>query len=213
MDLQRVLLLVLATFFLLSLACGQVVVPVEQAGSGPGQSGSAGVPENEIEGPLATLAPLPDSSDEETAAAGVAVEIDPSDSESIVVNDIAWTLLDAVYLGETLESGTEEIPDLVANGRLLGLRFSISNQGDDLHTFFGLAIVDSDGQSYSYLSDSLDFIIEEESCELVELEPEGTITCTAIYDVPTEASDLRAVFNDLSLVGGEEKLVGLGLVQ
>lgn len=211
MEQKKHLLLLFALFFLLSLACGELLVPVEQAGSGSGQPGNSGAPESEIAEPLETLAPLPESSDEETTADVEGQESDPENAGIIVIDDIAWTLLDAVYLGETLESDTDEIADLVANGRLIGIRFTLTNQGEELHTFIGLDLVDSTGERTSYMGDSLDFIIDEEACDLIELEPGDTVTCTAIYDIPVESNGLQAAFNNLSLIGGEEKLVDLGI--
>lgn len=197
---------IVALFALLSLACGQTVMPVEQPGSAPAQPAPAGAPDEVAPSPLETLAPLPGSIEEETVA-----EEAPTGGEPVLANDIAWTLFDAVYLGTVLESDGDEIPDLVASGRLLGIRFTIENQGDDPRTFIGLEISDDEGQRTSYMSDSLDFIIEEESCEVVDLQPGDVVTCTAVYDIPDGSSGLQAIFTDLSLAGGTEIPLDLGL--
>jgi len=91
------------------------------------------------------------------------------------------------------------------------VHFTITNEGDVLNTFIGLELVDSSGQRYSYLDEGLDFIVEEEACQIVELEPAAAATCTAVYDIPFEATGLQAVFTDLSLIGPEEKLDDLAL--
>lgn len=212
MEAKKYFLLLLAAFFLLSLACGELVVPIEPQGGESDQPGGIGASESVLEEPLETLAPLPGGDSGESTADGVEEqEPDPAAADGVVVNDIAWTLLDAVELGGALESGNETIEDLAADGRLVGVRFSITNHSDELHTFIGLTIVDNNEQRYNYDSSSLDFIVEEERCETVNLGQEATITCTAIYDVAVEATGLQAVFNDLSLIAGEEKLVDLGL--
>ncbi len=208
---NKVGLFLFALFLLPALACGQLLVPVEEMDGGAGPAGGAGPSEVEAGEPLATLAPLPDGGDEqETAGAEEALD-SPIAGDSIVVNDIAWTLLDAVYLGQMLESDTDEIADLVADGRLIGVRFTLSNEDDERHTYIGLEIADSGGERYSYMGGSLDFIIDEEACELVELEPGASVTCTVIYDVPDSAGGLQAIFTDLTLVGAQERLVGLGI--
>jgi hypothetical protein len=70
---------------------------------------------------------------------------------------------------------------------------------------------DDQGRRYAYLSDGLAFTIDEEACELEELEPATVITCTGIYDAGADASGLQAVLTDLSLLSGEQVLVDLEL--
>lgn len=203
MEAKKILLFVGALLALLSLACGQVVVPVEQPGNAPAQP----APAEAAPSPLETLAPLPGSGEE----ADSGPDAPAGAGDPIMANDIAWTLLDALYLGGVLESDSDEIPDLVAEGTLLGVRFTIDNQGAEPRTYIGLELADNLGRRYSYLGDSLDFIIDEERCELVDLGPGDVVTCTAVYDIPDGTGGLQAVFTDLSLVSGDEILLDLGL--
>ncbi len=75
--------------------------------------------------------------------------------QKVTVSDIASSLQYAVYLGESLESDSDQVADLVADGRLIGLRFTIRNEDDQAHTFIGLEIVDDNGERYSYVVDVL----------------------------------------------------------
>ncbi|MFC2037833.1 hypothetical protein ACFLYD_07725, partial [Chloroflexota bacterium] len=129
----------------------------------------------------------------------------------IDVNDVRWTLLQAVELGDGLESEGDEVPDLVATGRLIGLRFEVENLGEEPLTFVGVQVVDAQGREYTYLSEALPFIIDEEACQVEDVAAGAAITCTALYDVAQDASGLQGVLTDLSLLGGQEILVDLEL--
>ena len=131
--------------------------------------------------------------------------------ESVDANDVGWAIQQAVELGEMLESDSDVVPNLTATGRLVGVRFTVENLGDEPLTYVGMDLEDDQGREYAYLSDGLAFITDEEACELEELEPATVITCTAIYDAGADAAGLRAVLTDLSLLGGEEVLVDLEL--
>jgi hypothetical protein len=178
-----------------------VAPPAGQEPSG-GQVQEPSEPAEAIE----TLAPLPE------VVEGVEEEVSSTLSdESIDVNDVRWTLLQAVELGDGLESESDEVPDLVAAGRLIGLRFEVENLGEEPLTFVGIQVVDAQGREYTYLSEALPFIIDEEACQMEDLEAGTAITCTALYDVAQDASGLQGVLTDLSLLGGEEILVDLEL--
>ena len=185
-----------------SLACGGTAVmppgPVEDQRQGP-------APIEEPVQPLETLEPLPEIVEE--------VEQDEAAfaSESIDVNDVCWTILRSAELGEVLQSESDEVDDLVADGRLIGVRFGIENLGGDPLTFVGMKVFDDQGHEYTYLPGALPFIIDEEACDVEQLEPGDALTCTAIYDVEVDAAGLQAVLSDLSLLGGEEIAVDLGL--
>lgn len=134
-----------------------------------------------------------------------------SAGEGIDVNDVRWTMLQAVELGSSLESESDVVDDLVATGRLIGVRFQVENLGDEPLTVVGMAVMDDQGREYAYLGEALPFIVDEEACQIEELEPGAEITCTALYDVPLDASGLQGVFTDLSLLGGTELVVDLEL--
>jgi hypothetical protein len=153
--------------------------------------------------PLETLAPLPNIAVEEAAT--------PEDTGSVDVGDVRWTLVQVAELGESLVSESDEVDDLTATGRLIGVRFQVENLGDEPLTFLGMQLVDDQGRRQSYLSQGLPFIIDEEACQMEDLEPGASITCTALYDVAADATGLQAELTDLNLLGGVTILVDLGL--
>ena len=184
------------------LACGiseEMLLPPEQPS---GSGGSAPMPAQPGE-PLETLAPLPNIGVEEVAT--------PEDTGSVDVGDVRWTLLQAAELGESLASDSDDVDDLTATGRLIGVRFQVENLGPEPLTFLGMQVVDDQGRRQAYLSQGLPFIIDEEACQMEDLEPGASITCTALYDVAADATGLQAELTDLSLLGGETILVDLGL--
>ena len=131
--------------------------------------------------------------------------------ESVDVNDVGWTPLQAVELGDMLESDSDAIPDPAASGRLVGVRFTVENLRDEPLTYVGMDLEDDLGREYAYLSDGLAFTTDEGVCELEELEPATVITCTAIYDTGADAAGLQAVLTDLSLLGGRARSGGPGV--
>jgi hypothetical protein len=185
--------------FLAILACGTAL----EVAPPPVEEGQGAAPVEAPQAPLETLAPLPELAEED--------EPIMAPGESVDVNDVGWTILQAVELGGILESDSDVIDDLTATGRLVGVRFTVENLGEVPLTFVGMDVVDDEGRKYAYLSDGLAFIIEEEACEIEELEPATIITCTAIYDAGADAAGLQAVLTDLSLLGGEEVPVDLEL--
>jgi hypothetical protein len=196
-------LALVAAVLLAPVACG---VPVEIAPP-PAGGGQIGQPlEDAVDAgaePLETLAPLPEVVGEEASITEA--------GESIDVNDVRWTILQAVELGDYLESESDVVDDLRATGRLLAVRFQLENLGEDPLTFVGMEVADAQGGQYTYLSEALPFIIDEEACQMEELEPGVAITCTAIYDVNVDATGLQVVLTDLNLLGGEELFVDLDL--
>jgi len=197
------MLALIAAVFLAIMACG---IPVEVAPP-PAGGGEIGQPREEAVDagaePLETLAALPEVLGEGASTTGA--------GESIDVNDVRWTILQAVELGDYLESKSDAVSDLRATGRLIGVRFQLENLGEEPLTFVGMEVADAQGGKYTYLSEALPFIIDEEACQMEDLEPGVAITCTAIYDVSVDATGLQAALTDLNLLGGEEHFVDLDL--
>ena len=192
-------LLIMLAVFLAIIACE---VPAEVA-TLPEQGGQSGQPVEAPGQPLETLAPLPHPVEGE--------DLTEPDGETYDVNDVRWTIIQAVELGGVLPSESDAVDDLVANGRLIGVRFAVENTGDDPLTFVGMRVVDDQDGSYAYLSDGLAFIVDAEACQMEQLEPGAVLLCTAIYDVAVDATGLQAVLTDLNMLGGQEVPVDLGL--
>ncbi|MEZ4664740.1 MAG: hypothetical protein R2911_44985 [Caldilineaceae bacterium] len=157
----------------------------------------------------------PEATEEDSADAGApaAVEEDAAADDGAdsagdmgieaTLNDVHWTIIEAADV--TADLGGE----IAHNGKLIGVRYMIENQTGDPLTSLGMELADGAGNSYSYLSDALPFIEDAEACETETIEPDASITCTAIYDVADDAEDLRAVVTDLNMLGGESEEIPL----
>ncbi|MEZ4707207.1 MAG: hypothetical protein R3A44_08380 [Caldilineaceae bacterium] len=159
----------------------------------------------------------PDAAQEESAdtgEAGAAVEEDAAAEADgaaaaadmgieATLNDVHWTIIEAADV--TADLGDE----ISHNGKLVGVRYTIENLTSDPLTSLGMELTDDAGNKYSYLSDALPYIEEPEACETETIEPDASITCTAIYDVADDAADLRAVVTDLNMLGGESEEIAL----
>ena len=126
--------------------------------------------------------------------------------EDIVINDVRWQMLEVMDLGDSIGDG-----ELVADGRFVGIRYEVENQTDDVLTMTGVELIDDAGNEYGYSTDALVYIDEPEDCEVVDLEPDTPVICTAVYDVEADAAGLQAELTDLNMLGGDIQLVDLGL--
>ena len=140
------------------------------------------------------------------------IDLDGSNSTDAVdamyddrmVNDVHWTILEAGELGETLADGTQ-----AQTGTFVGVVYMIENMTDAPLTLVDLQLVDSANSRYSFAletSQSLD-----DGCGNVTLESNSPLTCTALFVVPTTATDLNAVLTDFNMLGGTEELLDLEL--
>ena len=158
----------------------------------------------EVVGDIEPLAPLPDATDASTQGGDSLADVELMEGD-ILVNDIRWHLIEATYLDDDTFDGMS--PD----GAFIGVRFEVENVGDDVLTFLGMTVTEDGGDEYNYLPEALDFIEEEEACDVETLEPGMMLTCTAIYDVDANATGLAAVLTDLGLLSDVRETVDLGL--
>lgn len=192
------------------LALGIILSMVNDGG---GQTGGAADPlptEAPAEGEQTSQeeAPAEEQSNEEQPASDARVS---ADGDIVVNNEVRWKILEAQVIGPKLELEDGSVKPLEADGAFVGVRFELQNVSQNPLTFLGMALVDDKKKEYNYLADALPFVVEEEACETVNLEPEQTQTCTAIYDVPADANGLAAVVTDLNLAGGQQEAVPLGI--
>jgi hypothetical protein len=134
----------------------------------------------------------------------------PAIGQDVVVDEVRWKILTAEKLGNTLTSDNEFIDDLTTSGTFVRVRFEIENLSKDMLSFAGLDLVDDQERTFTRSSDTIMFIDEGESCLLENLNPNITKTCTHIYEVPADATGVKAQLGDLKIFGGQEALVALG---
>ncbi len=132
-------------------------------------------------------------------------EVIESQFAPVEVNDVRWTIMEAGEIGEVLADELE-----AENGSFFGVVFQVENMTSDPLTLVGLDLVDSENETYNYVSEALPYL-DGDGCETETLEPNTVMECTAIYDVYSDAVDLQAVLTDLNMLGGEQELLDLEL--
>ena len=173
--------------------------------SGEGNAGGGNAPESGDDGIQIVATP---------AEGGLLdqVESDTGDDSEVVeamyddrmINDVHWTVIEADYLGEVLPDGTES-----ENGELVGVVYQIENLTGAPITLIDLEVADGDDNIYSYSLEMSGTL--EDGCSNIAIEPEMPLTCTAIFDVPLDATDLHVVLTDFNMLGGAEEKLDLEL--
>jgi hypothetical protein len=133
--------------------------------------------------------------------------------EDVQVDEVRWKILEASDLGATLKSDNQFVKDKTTSGRFVKVRFELENLSKDMLTFAGLDLVDNQDRMFKPSSDAFQFIPREEACVFENLNPNVAKSCTAIYEVPTNAAGLKAQAGDLKILGGESALIDLGLAE
>jgi hypothetical protein len=135
----------------------------------------------------------------------------PVIGQDVLVGEVRWKMLTAENLGNQLVSNNQFIDPLNTAGKFIKVRFEIENRSKDMQSFIGFDLIDSQGREFTSSSDAFMFIDGNEACVLVNLNPNLPKTCTAIYEVPADATGLKAYVGDLSIFGRAEAQIELGL--
>lgn len=165
------------------------------------QSANSSVPSQ----PEATAAVAPSQPESTVAPTPV-----PAVGQDVKVDQVRWKILSAKDLGNRLKSDNQFIEDKTTTGRFVSLRFEVENLSKDMLTFAGFDLVDDQGRTYTRSSDVFMLLPTDEVCMLENLNPNVAKICTAVYEVPANAENLRAKVGDLKF-GGKETLIDLGL--
>lgn len=131
--------------------------------------------------------------------------------QDVQVDQMRWKVLAAEDLGTTLHSDNQFVKDKTSGGRFVRVRFELENLSKDMLSFAGLDLVDAQGRTFKAASDAFAFIPQEEQCILENLNPNVAKSCTAIYEVPANASGLKAQVTDLKMFGSATEVIDLGL--
>ena len=188
----------------LNLAAGPQSAPPQGAAEGqlPPQ------PPAEGQDPAAPAVPAEGVIEEEVPAAEPAVGL----GQDIFIGQFRWKLLDVQDLGSVIESSEDDLVPLQAQqGRLIQIRYEVENTGSELATTKGIKIIDAQGRRYEDSVDANWFIVEEEQCLSESLEAGVPRVCTKIYDVPLDATGLKAEVFDLLSVEQGTAFLDLGL--
>ena len=131
--------------------------------------------------------------------------------EVVQVGDVRWQLLSAQDLGHVLEAdGKRE----KTQKRFIAVRFQLTNKGSADLGFRGATLRDSRGREYE--RGRFEYVAENERCAGGILGPYGlkpnTIeNCTSIYEVPSDATGLVFIADDLGQSEDGAEIVDLGL--
>jgi hypothetical protein len=131
--------------------------------------------------------------------------------QDIFVGDVRWKILSAENRGSILTSDNQFIDDLTTPGKFIRVRLEVENLSNDLLTYGGIELIDSQGRSFVADSDAHAFIPDNEDCSIIEnLNPNVPRVCIEIFDVAANSAGLRAQVGDLELTGDAEALIDLG---
>ncbi len=132
--------------------------------------------------------------------------------QDVFIGEFRWRLLEVQDLGGVIESSEDDLVPLQAQqGRLIQIRYEVEYTGSELATTKDIELIDDQGRRYEASLDGIWFIVEEEQCLAAGLEPGVPQTCTKIYDVPLDATGLKAEVFDLLSSGQGTALLDLGL--
>ena len=135
----------------------------------------------------------------------------PVMGNDVVVGEVRWKVLSAENLGNVLVSDNPFNDDLPTSGMFIRVRYEVENRSDDTISYNAANLVDDQEREYTHSSDAFFAIEERERCVFEILNPNIVRTCTHIYEVPSDATGLKALLGDLELFGNKEALVVLGL--
>lgn len=188
--------LILAFLLLLALACGS---------GGNSQSGSNRQEREPEEAEQEAVAEEPEEAPAEEAPAAYAL------GEDIQVGPARWKLLEAQDIGKELKSDNQFIESKSTPGRFVRVKLEIENQGTEAATYSGIELIDGKNRTFQPYQERFFFIEEAEQCSIAQLNPNLPKTCVEIFELPADASGLKAKLGDLQIFGTDEAMVDLGL--
>lgn len=135
----------------------------------------------------------------------------PVVGQDVLVGEVRWKILSAENMGNKLTDENQFTEDVTTSGKFIKVRFEIENRSKDMKTFAGLDLVDSQGREYKSASNVFMFIETSEACIFENLNPNIVKPCMSIYEVPADATGLKAYVGDLEMFGGDEAMIDLGI--
>lgn len=131
--------------------------------------------------------------------------------QDVIVGKVRWKVVAVENLGSELKSDNQFVDPLTSAGHFFMVRVEVENRATEARTFAEGDIVDSQGRTFGDSADAIHFIEDNERCILESLNPNLPRICTAIYEVPTDATGLKLFVGDLNLFGGDEAYIDLGM--
>lgn len=126
--------------------------------------------------------------------------------QDVIVGKVRWKVLAAEDLGAELKSDNQFIDSLTTAGHFVRVRVEVENRAANARTFTEGDIADDQGRTFGDSSDAIHFIEDSELCILERLNPNVPRVCTAIYEIPMDATALKLVVGDLAPFGDEASI-------
>jgi hypothetical protein len=162
--------------------------------------------------PWPTYTPLPTNTPQPTATPPPTNTPAPRIGVDVTVGSIVWHFHTAENLGNTLASDDEFTDDSVTSGKFIRVTFDVANRGNDMNSYSGIDLVDNQGRQFTSYSASHRYIPDDQECFLiVNINPGLSVRCTEIFELPVDATGLKAHVGDLEMFGGDEAYIDLGL--
>ena len=141
-------------------------------------------------------------------------------SDYVRVGNVRWQVLDAENLGHVLEENGERQK---TKERFVTVLFQLTNKGSETLKYDvvdNVELRDNQGREHRHylvprvgLPDRYpgEFIPDSEECNDIDLDPNKITTCTAVYEVPADATGLIFIASDLGGVQDGAEIVDLAL--
>jgi flagellar hook-basal body complex protein FliE len=129
--------------------------------------------------------------------------------EEVIVGDVKWKVLKA-WIPTQLTNYSGPVK---TSGKFLVINVVVENLGKELKSVTDLKVVDAQNREFTSYSGS--FGINNLGADalylLSNLNPNVPYTFADVYELPTDAKELRLKVGDLSLLGSDEGFIDLGL--
>lgn len=130
--------------------------------------------------------------------------------QDVQVGEVRWKILEAKDEGQTLKSGNQFIKDKTTGGKFVRVKFEMENLSKDMLSFAGLDLVDAENRTFKPFSEGFQFVPTDQACVLENLNPNVPKACEVIYELPGNATGVKAKVGDLKIFGNKEALIDLG---
>ena len=131
--------------------------------------------------------------------------------DTVTFDDSEWVVIKARNLGSTL-SGGEFVEAKKSDGKFIYVRYKLVNKtAEQQAVLFTPSVKDSKGRKFEELDDLRMYLGNGETGMTLEQLPAGlTKTFSAIFEVPSDASELAFMTRSFAAFRSQEKAVQLG---
>ncbi len=138
---------------------------------------------------------------------------------STTVGDLTWTLSEATDKGNTLygienvlSSAFYQATDKTTTGTYIWVSINLENQGNKPNSALGgFKLLDAQGRTFEPEIDLLQWIPTDQRNYVESLNPGESAIYTRIYDIPTDATELRVLTHNGTLFSPKTVPIFLGL--